>query len=457
MRAHPARPRDALWEVILPVVVLIASAWVGRFTGWRGERGDILFTKLWPFYCGLRKPPLWTGRMLLPVAAFLLAWFPLRRWARGDGDRVALLCGLIGGAWLFHFGLAVQELGADHALRDSFERIQEYWQDVKFVHAGFLARFPDLDAPLSQHGATHPPGFSLALAWIRRLGFSDVHDAELLCSTFPVLAALPLYGATRRLVDEPTARMAVVLFLFACVVSLFAVLVMDVLSMLLAALALYGLARALDGERRGGVLWGVALAAASLCTFLAGGLVLSYGALLAPRLRTLDRRRWMALACGPGAFLVCYAVWMLGFGYRPFHVLARALASLATSDDMRRSALAARFGTPIAFFGMLGMPLAGLATRACGDATWRLVRGRDRWFSSLVAAAALPVLFGAVVGKPRGEVEHVYLVFVPMTALAAATAARHWYSRSAAWLSDFAVPLLALESLLIQVFINTYW
>jgi hypothetical protein len=452
-----SRLTDAEWEVVGSLAVLAACPWVGRFTGWRGSRSDILFTKLWPFYVNLSHTPRFSGRVLFPLCALACVWFPLRRWVRGDGDRAAGLCGVLAGAYLFHLGLAVQHHGIEHGLAETLYRGQEYWQDLRYVTAGFLARFPEVGGPLSQHGSTHPPGYTLLFALVRWLGFSEMHDAELAWSLIPVLTALPLYGAARRLLDEQAARFTVALFLFACVVSGFAVMASDTASMLLSSLALYGLALALDGRRWGGVLWGTTLAAASLCTFLAAGLVLTYGALLAPRWRTLDGARRRALLLGPLSFFAAYAVLMLGFGYRPFHVLAFCVVQLATSDDMRRSALGARFGNPIAFLGALGLPLAGLTARAAVDAVRRVVTRPDRNLAALVIGALLPIAVGALAGKPRGEVEHVYLLFVPATVMAAAGAARRWYGRSPDWLAHLAVPLAALSSILIEVVMDTYW
>src|SRR5439155_17304663 len=144
-------------------------------------------------------------------------------------------------------------------------------------------------------------------------------------------------GAARRLTDEPTARFAAILFLFACSVTAFAVLAMDSVTMLIAAVALYGFARALDGDAAGGALWGLALGAATLCTLTAFTLALGYGVVLVARWPSLrgDRRRWRALALGPLGFVAFYAVLALGFGYRPFHVFDFCWRAFAASDDAR--------------------------------------------------------------------------------------------------------------------------
>src|SRR5262249_31608295 len=161
---------------------------------------------------------------------------------------------------------------------------------------------------LSQHGLTHPPALTVFLYWLQTWLHADTKlKAEVWCSVFSALTAMPLYGAARRLAGENAARMAVPMLLFCCSINAFAVLSMDTATMLLSAIALYGFARALDGDPLGGALWGVAFAIASLCTFTALTLSLSWGLILWVRLhRTPPGRRrkvLLALALGPIAFL----------------------------------------------------------------------------------------------------------------------------------------------------------
>ncbi len=434
-------------------------AWLGTVTGWKGRPKTAISTQIWPFYLDTWFPkPVWTWRALLPLAALGPLLYALRRWLRA-ATLVNLLL-LATAAYAVHFTCGIVRHGFDLGLQFTFIRAQEYWNDIYRVNAGFLARFPEVGGPLSQHGATHPPGLILLLAGVNALGAHSRAAAEIVCSLAAPLTALPLYGAARRLASggegEETARWTVPLFLLACSVTAFAILAMDLVIMLLAATALYGLARALDGERLGGALWGLALGCASLCNFLALTLALSHGVLILARLPTLDRRRWLALAAGPFAFLLFYALLVFGFGYRPFHVLDASWQQLLRSDDVQRNRLVSLLGSPIAFLGALGLPLMGLAARAIGGAFVRLARRQDLQTVALVLAAVLPPAVSIALGKPRGEVEHVYLLFVPLLVLAAVSAARRWYPRPPAWIS-FAVAALVVQSTAIEVLCNTFW
>jgi len=454
---HPGGWLAAAVEVALFALALVLAAKLGRLTDWDNQQRYLaLRTPYWPFYVLRVEAPLWTSRVLFPVAAFALATISVRGWLRGEGNRAAALVGVVVAAWLFELTLAVAHLGIVDALGDTFQRPgMEYWQDAVLVGKGFLRRFPEVGA-LSIHGSTHPPGLALLLAGLQKLGFTGARDAELVCSTVGAATAVPLYGAARRLAGEAVARAAVALFLFACSLSAFAVLSMDVVTMFLATTALYGLARALDGERWGGVILGAGLFAASMCNFVA--LVLPLGFVLLLASRWGDRRRALApLALAVAVFFGAYLLLWAACGYRPFHVYRVCSQMLRGSMDQLRPRGGSLLGSPLAYLGALGLPLGAAAVRAIGGAWLRLHRRQDVATALLVLAGAAPWLLGAALGKPRGEVEHAYLLFVPMTVIATATALRRWYHRGERWILRMALPLLAAQSILVEVYLSTYW
>jgi len=155
--------------------------------------------------------------------------------------------------------------------------------------------------------------------------------------------------------------------------------------------------------------------------------------------------------------LLVYAVLALGFGYRPLHVFDVCWRAFNESDDMHRSRWRALFGNPVAFLGALGIPLAGLVAHSLGSALRRLGRRQERATALLVLAGVLPVVVCIALGKPRSEVEHVYLLFAPAVILGGAAAACRWYQRSPRWLTHFVVPLLALQSMATEIFWYTLW
>lgn len=443
--------------MLAAALVIALCGFLGARLGWRGVPKTAISTALWPFYLDTWfTGSVWSWRVLVPIAIFAAGWPLLRRFVAGVGS----LGPVVAVAYLFHVGCGIVRHGWTGGLTHTLLRGQEYWRDVPCVVPGFLGRFPE-GCALSMHGDTHPPGIILVLALVRRLGFAAPEAATLICATAAALTALPVRGAGRRLADEETGRWAAVLFLFASSVSTFAVLSMDMVTLLLSAVALYGLSRVLASPERadwlGGLLWGLGLAASSLCSFLVGVLTLSYAALIWRERRRLTRAAWLALAVGPVSFFALYALLMLGFGYRPFHVLRHCLNALASSPDNARSRPLALLGSPVAFLGALGLPLCGLYARSLGTAVRRALSGRDLSTVWLIVASALPLLLAVALGKPRGEAERIYLPFVPLLVIAAAAAARRFYARPVGWLLGLALPLAALQSVLVEVYFETYW
>jgi len=359
IRVHP---RLSLFFASLAffAVLLLSFAWIAGKAGLNGRPRTVASSLFWPFYVDTWFIPAdrWSLRALLPVATMAALWPLLRKWLRSPS--LALLVGLAIAAWVYHLSVGIVRHGVVEGLTFTFHRPQEYWWDVHYVDSTFLAKFPDLR--LSQHGGTHPPGVILFLALIQKLGFTSMLSAELVCTPLAALGAFPVWGAARRLAPsegDEIARWAVVLYLFGCSIVAFSVLSMDMLIVLLGALALYGFARALDGDLAGGALSGLGLAAASLCSFLALTLPITWAVLWLCR----RPRRYAPIAVAIGVFIAFYGGLAL-LGYRPFHVFVACVDALAHSDDRTRSRWLALIGNPIAFFGSLGVAFTGLAAHA---------------------------------------------------------------------------------------------
>jgi hypothetical protein len=253
----------------------------------------------------------------------------------------------------------------------------------------------------------------------------------------------------------------------------FAVLSMDSFALLLSSLALWGAARALaplDGTSAteaigGGAIAGAAFAAATLCSFVAFAGALSFAVLLAAfglrhdesRMH-VPRRVLVALAAAAGGFVAVYAALAL-YGYHPIDAYRACAARFAVSDNALRPRWPALLGNPVAFLAALGLPLGALHARSTFHAC--TIRSRpgntDRRTAALLLASALPPLCCTLAGRPRGEVEHIFLPFVPLVVLATAAAATRRYGRGARWLLAWALPLLAAQAILVEVYFDTFW
>lgn len=454
---------------ILAAVVAVCAVAANRF-GWEGTPGASIATPVWPLYLSTwDRRVVWTSRIVAPLVFGALTWLWARRFflnanrANGassrspDSSAIAslLLLGLL--TYGFHVALGVQRLGWSRGLTDVFGRGVEYWSDVRFVQPGFLARFPEVGR-LSLHGSTHPPGLTFLLWLVRSAGATGALPATLVIAASGALTIFPLYGAARRLANEAVARTAVVLFLFSGTISLFAVVSMDMVTMFWGVLALYGFALALEGKLHGGALWGVALGLATWSSFIALALPVSYSVILFARRRDLDRRRVLALASAPIFFLLFYGGLKWGAGYRPLHVYAECAKRFQSSDGaFQRSAWLALLGNPVAFLAFLGLPLGAFYARAVRDAISAIWRRVPDATTTLVLASVAAPLFCTLLGKPLAEVEHVYLLFVPLVAIGAAAAWCDGRIGKHDRTLDVLIWLLIVEDVVLQVFADTLW
>src|SRR5438552_5460186 len=163
--------RSATYEIAFAFIGLALFGLIGDATGWKGVPRTSTSTRLWPFYIDTWDTrTVWTARALLPLIAIVPVLLVLRMWFRRGGIR--WLFALVGAAYIVQVGCGVERYGVA-GLSHTFTRAQEYWQDTRYVNRTFLADFPEVGGPLSQHGQTHPPGFPLILAAIRYGGATD--------------------------------------------------------------------------------------------------------------------------------------------------------------------------------------------------------------------------------------------------------------------------------------------
>ena len=457
-------------EILGAAALLIAYARYGEHRRWTGEIGGTLSTRIWPFHLETwpwTNEVTWTPRVWTSVGAALAALGASWLWLRARRQTLALIL-LLATSYGFHVAVNVQRWGLDDGLERGFQRPSEYWQDAKLVDREFLPRYPNIEG-LSLHGETHPPGYALFLAGLQRVGLSSPRRGALVTALFTPLTALLLYGIARRRISEEAARIALPLFLFSCSVSAFTIALMDMMNMACAALSLYGLVVVLDGDRRGtsvpgAILWGAGYALASLCTLTSLVLGLSYALLLVERIRERgwEGMPWRALTLAAASFAAVYGT-LMAFGYRPIEVALALNRNFAASVNRKRNYWRGLFGNPVAFPGALGIPLLGLTAHALGTSLralaarlrarrWPEIDGARTW----LAVALAPFWVCLLLGRPRAEVEHIFMFLVPPLIVALAAAAVSWYRRGARWtlwVTGFAMA----QSILIEVYLDTGW
>lgn len=318
--------------------------------------------------------------------------------------------------------------------RGSFEAANEYLPGRPTLTWGvpfYLDRFAEMVPSQPVNIAGHPPG---PLLLMRVLGIETAQALAALCIAGAALIAPLTYAIARALpADERTARTAGLL------AALSPIVLLDGFTSFDAVFAAMGAAAAaLLLSRRPAVV--VAGAAAfAVCTLFSWAL-LGVGAAVA--LTVVLRDGWrrgllVAAACGVG-FVGINAVLAAGWGYDP-------IGTLRATEGVYRNSLAQvrplwfwLFGSPVAWGVMLGPVIVG----------GMLVAALRR--SPVAVAIVTVVVVAAVAGFTKAETERIWLIFVPLACVAAASAIPPGRLRLV--LATLVVPAFAL-----QLLVGTVW
>lgn len=392
-------------------------------------------------------PFLWDWRprvhaSALPAVTLLVAGVSLAPRLRSATVRPWAFAG-----WTLALGLALRlSLGSARGGIDGLwavfqlghhEAASEYLPALPALDFGarfFLDTFAEIGTSLPVHAIGHPPGLLLLL---HGLGIDGPRGMAALTIGVGALAIPLTYLLARELLDEPRARTAALLYVFAPSAVLYGATSADALYATLALTAAIPLA--LAGRRaptRGALALGAAaLALASFFSY-ANLAIGAWATLLAERRAGVRRAALIAGACGL-ALALFYALLALATGYDPVGVLHATESVYREGIASRRPYAFWVFGSPAAFLVALGLPIAWFALRAAG--------ARHAPALALVAV----VVIAAVLGFSKAETERIYQFLVPLACVAAAaTLPSRWLGIT---LGALAAQMLAIELLLYTV------
>lgn len=354
------------------------------------------------------------GAALLPaiaLAAAALTWAPaLARRLRWGSLLAAAWAGA--GAWAV--ALASSDgLGAITApLRTRYEYLAAVPAVVRpgrFID-GFIAALPGYPT----HVKGHPPGMVTVFWLLDRIGLGGAEAAAALVIAAGAIVAPAALVALRATASEDAARRAAPYLAFAPA----AVWVATSADALFAGVAAAGIACfALAVQPRGrGAAAGLGLLAGLI---LGAALMLSYG--VAPLgaiviVLAIVKRAWLALASAAlGVLLVLGSFAALGFVW---------FDGLRATRDLYANGVASR--RPQAAFIVINLAAFALAIGPAAYAGLGRLRERGVWLLAGPAIAA--IAFASLSGLSKGEVERIWLMFVPwiIVATAALRPGRRW-------------------------------
>jgi hypothetical protein len=315
----------------------------------------------------------------------------------------------------------------------SLEAYQEYLPGLPFLSRGlhfYVAHFPQLIPSLPIHVKGNPPGPLVAL---HVLGIHTPQALAALCIGLGALTAPLAYDLGRTLGGDERGRVAGVLTAFSPALLLWGVTSADY------AFAALGLAAACLLVRREALPRLAGAFAAAAATFFSWLLfAIPTWAVLVVLRREGPRRALVLAAVCVLALLAVYGSFAVALGYDP-------LASLnATAAAYRHGIARIRpygywlFGSPVAWWIGLGLPIGWMALRA----------GASRDASALGLFAV--VIVSAALGLTKAETERIWLPFVPLACVAAAAVLPPRRLPVALW-------LLVAQALAIELLFDTVW
>jgi hypothetical protein len=426
-----------------------------------------------PWYSWLRLPPTrtrWQSVLLaLPAVAFA-GWAGVvkRLIARSFPEALALPA-----AFVFVFAINVTTAmmdGSPKAIWKPFDWPgSEYFSDVPAVRGvgQFLHGYVQNLYHYSIHTRTHPPGAVLILYFVARALGPGIAVAAWSAVFITATAVAPFYLLVRRLAGRQTASIALALYAAAPSLVLFGATSMDGVFLAAMLWSTYFLHRAIVQPGMGNsIAVGMVLAASlmlSYVTVCVGVMMFLYAILeLAP-----NRKQLGAVA---GSFAVCAIVIVLClailYGVTGFNYLACFRASrfydhyaMRTSHLSFPRYLDISFSNLIAFLIGVGFPVVVLWWKQ----TVRSVLGRtpaDRFNLAGVAS----VLIFSFAGLFTHETERIWLFFVPVGLLAAAS----WIGRAGGEgfalrgslerrLLEWTMALTFMQTWLMQLLLFTIW
>ena len=447
------RPMGGFWGASAATGVAVVAVGALGTLAHRGFGRVPFSVPAWPWYHSdpfyLFWDPTWRSgwaMLALPVAlAAATGVVALFRSQVRPGVRVAASAGL-----LLLLALAVAALaGGPAAWWAPFGFTGEYPHGVGQVGdiPSFLGAFPQRLASLPSHAAGHPAGVMVLYALLAR-AWPGLDGAALLTVGIGCLGALPVAGLARDELGQDGGRWSLALWVLCPMTVLYTATSADAVFAVALAGAILAAHRGLLRRSWAWTLAGGALLwVGSMLTYAAVLLLVFLGVRAGGQVRRDPAwvLGWAAATAGTVGGLA--GLLWLTTGYDPVAaVRATHAAYQAAPGSAHRPYLPWLVGDPIAFGGMLGIPLfAALLARAVAVVRQRAWTGFD--------AAVLALLLAASSwGFSRGEVERIFLFLVPLALVPVVRQLWPWQAR----LPAVAV-LLVAQTLAVQLLFYTRW
>ena len=446
----PAAPRRTAvaWALIAVTVALAGTAAWGAALQ-RGGTDLTLFAA--PFFADWGPRPTWGLVLPIGIALTIATCGPrvagVLRWRR-----LLVVAWTTTVAWSVALSASTGWAGLTRSVRSRYDYAAAL-PVVRRVGVGpFVRTYVDHLGGAPTHVKSHPPGMVVLLRGLEVLGLRGSGWAAV--ALIAVTATVPIgVAVTVRRLGAGAAARAVLPFL---VCGPWTLLVATVADGLFAAAVVWGTAL-LSAATSAGDRWHAAALALVSGALLAGSLYLSYGlvplaAALAAAVLLSTRRYHLIPPLLAGATVVVAAWTLAGFDWFDGFRAARELYHAGAAAHRPYSYFVV--ADVVVFAVMLGPAVVAASVHRPRRAPAAVARSSSvaldpfapplRW---LAGAAVAAVAIADLSGLSKGEVERIWLPFVPFATLVVVRLASS--RRTAAWIAAQAAAAMGLQTLLI--------
>ena len=439
------RARGGAWAGLLLAVGLVVAAFaVPPLVGWEVYARSTPEGAVPPLH-GLWRPAVGLGTVPALLIAVLGWRYALDVAERLPWRRLLLVSYVVGLAWMLALAYVDGSSGISRSLGNPYEYLETARQvtDIPAMLREFVDRIPYAAGPDNWvvHVAGHPAGALLFFVVLDRLGLGSDYAAGMVVTVIAASTVVAVLQAVRALGAEPVARRAAP-FLVLGPAAIFAAVSADALFAAVAAWGLAALATAATRPSRGAaVAWSVVAGLLLGCCVL-----LSYGLPLLGFLALavlVVARSWLPLPVAAGAAVVPVAVFAAaGFvWWEAYPVLHDRYWDGIAAD---RPAAYWMWGNLAALVVSAG-PLLGAGLGRLAE-----LRGHaDRVVVWLVAGSAAAMVAADLSRMSKGEVERIWLPFLPWLLLSMAVLPERWRRSGLA--------LQLVSALVVQHLLYTSW
>ncbi len=407
--------------LVAAVGLVVVAVALPRLVDWQVySHGDPSPEDVPPLH-SLWEPKLGSGTVPALVIG-LLAWRYARAWSeRLTWPRLLGVAYVVGLAWLLALAYVDGSAGISRVLGNPFEYLEtaRATSDVPAMLREYVDRIP-YAAPDNwvTHVAGHPPGALLFFVVLDRLGLAGDLSSGLLVTGIAASTSVAVLVALRALDAEVSARRAAP-FLVLGPAAVWTAVSADALFAAVAAWGLAALALGATTGRRGVMVGWSALAGLLLgyCVMMSYGLPLLGFLALAVLAVARSWDPFVVAALSASAVVLAFAIG--GFAWwEAFPVLQDRYWEGVAADRPAAYWMWANLAALVLCAGpLLG---AGLARLAAG---WREA---ERAVVLLVGAASVAIAVADLSRMSKGEVERIWLPFVPWLLLSTALLPDRW-------------------------------